>query len=154
MRLYRLTPKKYAGDTSGEGSKRKGGRWNPTGSPVHYTSSSAALAVLEFLVHVDPDCMPPMKLITYEIPDDLVVEFIGELPAGWQDSPPPKTLADAGAQWLESQETLALKVPAVLFPDGPDTNILVNPLHPDMHKLTTLTSIDFSFDQRLLDKKK
>lgn len=150
MFLYRLTPTKYASDTSGVGAKLKGGRWNPQGSPIHYTSSSAALAVLEFLVHVDVSELPPVSLITYQIPDELVAIFQQDLPADWKKSPPTKKLCALGKQWLDSQSSLALIVPAFLFPDGPDTNILVNPLHSDFIQMETVKTVKFEFDPRLL----
>ena len=36
----------------GEGARVEGGRWNSPGTPVVYTSQSAALAALELLVHL------------------------------------------------------------------------------------------------------
>ena len=42
----------------GDGARRYGGRWNPPGYPVVYTSGSLALAALEILVHVDLDLAP------------------------------------------------------------------------------------------------
>jgi RES domain-containing protein len=152
MLVYRLTPKRFADDTSGEGARRKGGRWNPRGVPVHYTSSSASLAVLEFLIHVDPEDLPPVVLVTYEMPDALVEDYAGPLPKGWRKSPPPKKLVEIGGTWMKAGSALALRVPAVLFPDGPDTNILLNPRHSDFHKLKTISAVDFEFDQRLLEK--
>ena len=152
MFLYRLTPTKYASDTSGEGAKRKGGRWNPPGLPIHYTSSSAALAVLEYLIHLDPSDLPPMSMVTYEIPDEKIVNCTETLPKNWKESPPPKKLAEIGKKWLESKSSLALSVPTVLFPHGPESNILINPLHPDFSEMRTLKTEIFEFDQRLLEK--
>ena len=45
-------------DLDGEGARLHGGRWNSVGTPVVYTSSTLALAVLEMLVHVDPEDLP------------------------------------------------------------------------------------------------
>lgn len=150
MLVYRLTPTRYAADTSGIGAKLKGGRWNPPGYAIHYTSTSAALSVLEFLVHVDVSELPPMSLITYEIPDDLICTYSETLPDRWQESPPPIELSEIGRQWLTSQSSLALIVPAVLFPAGHESNVLVNPSHPDFSKVKTVGISPFEFDQRLL----
>jgi RES domain-containing protein len=153
MLLYRLTHRKFAADVSGEGAKRLGGRWNPPGWPVHYTSTSASLAVLEYLLHVDPEDLPPVVLVTYCLPDALVSEILpAPLPRTWRSVPAPARLAQIGRQWLESQRSLALRVPSVLFPDGPEYNVLVNPQHPASTEMTTLRSAPFTFDPRLFHK--
>lgn len=153
MLLFRLALRKYAEDISGEGAKQAGGRWNPVGYPLHYTSTTAALAVLETLLHVDPDDLPPVILVTYRIPDEKVVPYEGPLPKHWQHIPAPARLAEIGRQWLESHSSLALRVPSVLLPHGPDANVLVNPQHPDLVTLTIEQSQPFSFDPRLVEKR-
>lgn len=152
MLLYRLAPKKYAEDISGEGARRVGGRWNPVGYPVHYVSTSAALAVLEFLVHVDPDDLPPMVLVTCRIPDEKVTVYSGALPENWRSYPAPAKLPEIGRQWLESKTSLALQVPSVIFPEGPEANVMINPLHPEISDLTILKQEPFTFDTRLFRK--
>jgi RES domain-containing protein len=122
------------------------------GSPVLYTSTSAALAVLEFLVHVDPDDLPPMVLVTYRIPDEKVTAYAGTLPENWRSYPAPARLHEIGRQWLESKTSLALQVPSVLFPEGPEANVLINPLHPAIADLTVLKQAPFAFDTRLFRK--
>lgn len=119
---------------------------------MHYTSSSAALAVLEYLVHVDPADLPPMELVTYQIPDDEIMVYDGPLPENWRQSPPPHKLTAIGKKWADSQASLALQVPTLLFPDGPEVNVLVNPLHPHAKKLATLKRAAFEFDRRLFKK--
>lgn len=42
----------------GQGAKINGGRWNPIGTEVAYTSSSLALAALELLVHLGAKASP------------------------------------------------------------------------------------------------
>jgi len=149
MLLYRIAHKKYATDASGEGARRKGGQWNPRGVSIHYTSSTAGLAILEVLVHVDPDDLPPVQLVTYELPNALVEDFKGKLPRDWFKVPSPPQLASAGEKWVNSGSSLALRVPATLFPNGPDMNVLINPNHPDINKLKTISIVDFGFDPRL-----
>jgi len=46
MIVYRLVVAEYSEDLSGEGAKRDGGRWNPPGVAVIYTSENLPLAVL------------------------------------------------------------------------------------------------------------
>src|SRR5215475_11096126 len=54
MRIWRISTARYE-DTalSGIGASLVPGRWNKTGQPVVYCSSSLALATLEVLVHLD-----------------------------------------------------------------------------------------------------
>jgi RES domain-containing protein len=54
---YRVARRPYA-TLTGEGARRYGGRFNPPGIPVVYTSQSIALAVLEILVHLDKSEVP------------------------------------------------------------------------------------------------
>ena len=64
MRLYRISKSKYAKDTSGEGSKLYGGRWNLKGIPAIYTADSAANAVLETIVHSPLKIVPKKKEVS------------------------------------------------------------------------------------------
>lgn len=152
MLLYRLSPKKYQTRTDGEGAKRVGGRWSPKGFAVHHTSTTAGLAVLESLVHFDPEDIPPSVLVTYRIPDHMVTVYTASLPKNWRNVPPPPALSTIGKQWLESNFSLALRVPSVLFPNGPDANVLVNPMHPEISHLTIILNEPFAFDPRLFRK--
>jgi hypothetical protein len=111
------------------------------------------MSALELLVHVDPEDLPPLALITYEIPDDMVCNYDGELPADWELSSSSKKLAEIGKAWLEGQSSLALRVPTILFPNGVESNVLVNPLHPDFRALRTVQIEDFEFDPRLFKEK-
>lgn len=53
MLVYRLIKERFlASPLSVEGSRRWGGRWNPPGSGVLYTSASPELTLLEQLVHL------------------------------------------------------------------------------------------------------
>ena len=51
MTVYRFTHKKFAGELSGTGARLVGGRWNPVGVSVVYTSESISLALLEVLAN-------------------------------------------------------------------------------------------------------
>ncbi len=52
MTVYRFTHKKFAGELSGTGARLVGGRWNPVGVSVVYTSESISLALLEVLANI------------------------------------------------------------------------------------------------------
>jgi len=52
-----------------------------------------------------------------------------------------------GDDWLQAGGQLALRVPSTLIPE--ETNILLNPLHPDFTQITQSKASNFSFDTRL-----
>ena len=51
MIVYRFAHRKFARELSGTGARVNGGRWNPPGIPVIYTSESISLALLEVLAN-------------------------------------------------------------------------------------------------------
>ena len=54
IRVWRLT-QPHTAAFDGTGARRYGGRWNPRGTAVVYTSATLSLAVMELLVHLDDD---------------------------------------------------------------------------------------------------
>jgi RES domain-containing protein len=59
MRVWRISKAKYAHSAfSGEGARLFDARWNFAGTPMVYTSSSLALAAIEYFVHLDPSEAP------------------------------------------------------------------------------------------------
>lgn len=55
MLVYRLYKSTYIRDPlSAEGARRAGGRWNPKGIPILYTSATPELALLEIIAHLNP----------------------------------------------------------------------------------------------------
>ena len=72
MIVYRFCHKKYARELSGIGAKLKGGRWNPPGIAVLYTSASISLALLEILANAySLDDLQMIQLMEIEIPNHL-----------------------------------------------------------------------------------
>jgi RES domain-containing protein len=136
---------------SGEGARLHGGRWNPPGVALVYTSASLSLAALEQLVHADPADLLPSDLVAVEIrvPDRLRVEEVrvDSLPRDWARHPAPDTLASLGAAWVSSGRTALLRVPSAVVPT--ESNLLVNPAHPDAARLLVRSRSPFSFDPRL-----
>lgn len=151
MNVFRITRAKYAKDISGTGARLYGGRWNPKGLAVLYTAESRALAALELLVHLPPHLLPEdIKLITLEVPDDLLVEtwLVSELPQTWRRYPASDELAAMGEKWVLSGKSLILKVPSVIIPQ--EFNILINPIHEAFDRVEILTVEDFRIDDRLV----
>ena len=151
MRAWRLVKSRYASTAfDGEGARLHGARWNSVGTRVAYASSSAALAVLEVLVHLeDVTVLPSYSLVLASLPDDAVEELEPSLlPAGWRSSPPPPAAQAIGDAWIRSGRSLALRVPSVLVPD--EHNVLINPEHRDFATLRVEASEPYGFDPRLL----
>ena len=152
MRVWRICRKPYV-DTAldGIGGMYTSGRWHSKGNPIVYTASSAALAALELLVHVDPLTAPAdLRLLAIELPDDLSIEVLEPitLPEGWHSVPAPAALQTLGSSWLTSGRTAALNVPSAVI--KVERNILLNPRHPEVQRVRILSDKAFSFDTRLL----
>jgi RES domain-containing protein len=136
----------------GEGARLYGGRWNSPGRPVIYTSSTLALAALEYLVHVEPaDAPADLVALTIEIPDALPVQTVAvsSLPKGWAKATGSTACQDIGDAWLAAGACSLLRVPAAPIPE--DANVLVNPLHPAAAKIAIVSERPFTFDPRLLE---
>lgn len=154
--LWRVTRRRFA-DLRGEGARLYGGRWNPVGVPCVYLSSTLSLAVLETLVHTDPDLIPP-DLVAVRVdvdgldaqepdPDDLPGDWLTEI--GNSDT------QAFGAAWARSERTPLLVLPSALLPPSAgaaERNILLNPSHPDARPLDVAATTPFSFDSRLFSR--
>lgn len=135
----------------GEGARRYGGRWNSPGRPAVYTSSSRALAALEYLVHVDPVNVPSdLVLLTIDVPETASRLAIdpAALPAGWAAEPEPPECQALGDAWLGAGTSLALEVPAAPVPE--ERNVILDPRHPAHAGVRVVSSRPFVYDPRLL----
>lgn len=147
MILYRFSHIKYAGELSGEGAKLRGGRWNPVGLPVVYTSESISLALLEILANSSTlEELQMIRLTEVEIPGtpDRHEIKVQNLKKNWQ-------LDFDYTQWMgkeimNSGRSLLVQCPSAIIPR--EKNYLINPAHPDFKKIKVSVS-DFYFDQRL-----
>lgn len=137
----------------GEGARLNGGRWNTEGVAVVYGSESLSLAMLEYLVHIDPALIPD-DLIAMEVvlPDDPALGAVvdpAQFPAGdWRTYPAPEWQAELGDLWVEDATFLWLAVPSAIVPE--EHNVLVNPRHPRMGDVRTVGTRPFRFDRRLV----
>ncbi|MDN7431982.1 RES family NAD+ phosphorylase [Burkholderia multivorans] len=155
MKLYRLAKERkghyMADDLSGNGAAIAGGRWNPRGMRVLYTCCHASTSLLEALVHMS-GILPAggLFLVTLEVPDAIYEgAFEPELPPDWATlTEDPASTARIGREWLEKGEQLAMRVPSVVCPT--DSNLLLNPLHPDFAATVKVISKEpFKLDPRL-----
>lgn len=150
MRVYRLCAPKHAkSPLDGEGARLFGGRWNPRGHAMVYTSEHLSLAVLEVLVHLEPAQLKPARVaIAVDVPDrDVELLDLDALPKQWRGARAQRALQELGLAWLREGRSLALKVPSAVIPQ--EHNVLLNPSHPRHPRLTPDTGEPFSFDPRL-----
>ena len=152
MRLWRLSGVAHARAFDGGYGLFFDGRWNTAGHAVTYCSTSPALCVLEKLVHIeDPELMPPLVMVRYDVPDELSVETIdlGELPATWREQ---ESWTQArGDRWHDGQDAPLLRVPSAIVPsaDSPDVNLLINHRHPAASRIEIALTEPFALDARL-----
>jgi RES domain-containing protein len=151
IRVWRITSPRHVGDAfTGEGARLYGGRWNPPGVALVYTSSTLSLCALEYFVHLDPTLAPDrLAAIPADLPAGFEVPLLplADLPADWRSYPAPGRLQDIGSAWVREARSFALRVPSAIIPD--EHNILLNPRHPDHHRLRVHAAQAFSFDPRM-----
>jgi RES domain-containing protein len=151
MRVWRLCKAEHAATAfSGEGAILYAGRWHHAGTPVIYTAESRSLAVLEQLVHLSRNRLPPhFVCFGVDVPDELepAVVPLAELPAGWRRHPAPGELRDLGTRWAASGASVCLAVPSAVVPA--ERNFLLNPRHPDFARLAIGAAEPFDLDERL-----
>ncbi|TXE13301.1 RES family NAD+ phosphorylase [Algoriphagus aquimarinus] len=149
MKVYRIAGKKHASNIYGSGAAMFGGRWNKKGSPVLYTGESKELALLEIIVHTPPAIVPALDILTLEIPDDSIYEIeIKDLPDNWTNYPAPSILAEIAEEWINSNRSIALKVPSSVIHSS--RNYILNCRHPEYHRVKVIEQVEFRFDQRLI----
>jgi RES domain-containing protein len=150
MIIYRVAHLEFC-NTSGEGAKRFGGRWNLPGTPALYGSLSIAVALLERLT-IDPEIFSSERYVLYGVmefdcPDDLVYEpAIKELPENWDAIPPQVVSQQLGTQLFEEGK-LCFTVPSVV--DRSSLNAVINPLSPIFKKIGVKT-YPLTLDKRII----
>lgn len=153
--VYRIQKARFVPTMlSGESARLYGGRWNPEGTPLVYTSASPELAVLETLVHLDGTPLadlPPFVQATLALPDNSV-EIIPEveLPTDWQEVPGSEHVTQFLLPRLQpAYPFMAFAVPSTVSPGSPTLNILLNPLHPLIAQVQVVAVTPWIFDKRL-----
>jgi len=145
--VFRITTERWAGVLTASGYPA---RWNSKGTHIIYTASSRALACLENLVHRSGEGLnQQFKITEIYIPDSVSVESINHknLPEGWYQMDDYHYCQKIGDNWIEHAESLALKVPSSIIRD--ESNILINPHHPEFSEVKVKNITPFTFDDRL-----
>ncbi|TCU73681.1 RES domain-containing protein [Bradyrhizobium sp. R2.2-H] len=145
MELWRIS--NYV-DLSGIGGLRAAGRWHSQGRRIVYLADHPSSALLEMLVHMDRDLIPPTyQLLRIAVPDEIVVETVkSELPTDWRTQT--MVSREIGDGWLDRSVSALLQVPSAISARG--DNFLLNPAHPDAAHVSISEVIHAPFDPRLL----
>jgi len=135
----------------GEGAMHGSARWHHKGTRVAYASANPSLALLEILVHVNPDDFGEKTLVIAEVPDDAVEdvspERLVQLLRDADDGDRERTSRHFGSTWAREGRSLALRVPSLVVPH--DRNVVVNPLHPRRGEVVEVARDRVSLDPRL-----
>lgn len=153
VQAWRIVKTRFAASAfDGEGAREFGGRFNSVGTPLVYAASSRSLAILEMLVHIgDEKVLPSYSICSVEFDRSAVRKLdVQDLPATWQDDPPPPELLAIGDAWVAGHESLVLEVPSVVVPS--EANYLINPNHAAFSTLRIGTAQPLTIDRRLLRK--
>lgn len=148
--VWRLVKTRYSRSAfDGEGSRLYGGRWSSPGTVVAYGSESAALAILEVLVHLQ-GAGPPrsFSLVSAEVPDEVVENLeANRLPRSWKQFPPSSETQAIGDAWVREGRSAALRVPSVILEAS--HNYLVSPAHPAFGSIKVGVPQRIDLDSRL-----
>lgn len=152
MKVWRLCGALYGEAAfTGQGGLYAARRWNEKGHLIVYTSTSRALAAVEYFVNLEPHQAPGDLLMTEaELPDSLVAKLdLAELPEDWFTLNN-RECRRIGTEWLKSRRSAGLMVPSV--PVRGDWNVLLNPTHPNFSRVKVVARSPFFYDVRMFKK--
>jgi RES domain-containing protein len=115
------------------------GRWHVSGMHVIYAAEHASLAVLETLIHAGGRKIPPRVITRIHIPGDLALAS-----APWIPMPDSQAF---GERWVREARTAVLRVPSIAV-NRMESNFVLNPRHPDFHRIEHEAAEKFIFDLR------
>ena len=150
MKAYRIALTTYC-DTSGEGAKLYGGRWNLPGSPAIYAGSSLSACLLERLT-IDPELLSAERYLLYSVMEFEMPEHLifypnkKELPIDWDQIPSIKASMEYGSNLLKSGIT-CFAVPSVV--DSSSLNFVINPRAGQFHLIEHMT-YPLQLDKRII----
>lgn len=153
MLVYRIAKKEYVEDLSGTGAALYGGRWNPKGINMVYTSGNIALAYVEYFVH-NYHLLENIHvcMVSVELPKKISIleVFPEELPEKWYDQRSKIAVTqEIGKRFVQHTDVYVLKVPSAVVPG--EFNYLLNPLKKEHQHTRIKETIDpLVYDKRLL----
>lgn len=150
MLVYRLYKSTYITEPlSAEGARRAGGRWNPKGYPILYTSATPELALLEIVAHLNPSFVPSFHLLVLDIPEEHQNVALTELPVNWQDEQEVELVQSHLLDWLKDPAVLTVSVPSAIV--SRSRNYLLHTLHPGFNeRVKIIENAPFGIDARLI----
>ncbi len=150
MLVYRLYKSSYIAEPlSAEGARRAGGRWNPKGFPILYTSATPELALLEVVAHLNPSFIPSFHLLVLDIPEAYRTVSLTELAEDWQDEQPDDALPFYLLDWLKQPDVLTVSVPSAIV--SRSRNYLLHTLHPGFQDgVKIIENEPFQIDGRVI----
>ena len=153
IRVYRICDRRYSKSAfDGEGARLYGGRWNPVGLPMVYTSGSISLAILETLVNIqDPEDLPgKLVIIPADLPDGLPLRRFDSksLPPQWRTPTISRITQELGKRWFLEDGEVVVAVPSVVVLT--ESNYLINPRHTGFSRILVHKPQRLHFDPRLL----
>jgi RES domain-containing protein len=151
LTTWRIVKARHAASAfNGEGARVEGGRWSSPGTPVVYTSQSAALAALEMLVHLGRSSILRAYVLIPCTFGEAGVSRLDRrrLPKNWRSYPAPSELQSIGDEWVKSGTSAILEVPSAVIET--ESNYVLNPHHREFHAVRILNPQPFEFDLRLL----
>jgi RES domain-containing protein len=127
------------------------GRWNSKGVVVVYTAEHPALAALEMLTSWDDyETFNNYHLYRCEFGEDEVVDALEDVYVSGMDPVDKSATQKFGDRWVESRESVILRVPSVVVPAS--LNYVLNPDHPDFDRVIKRENLGpFKFDERILE---
>ena len=121
--------------------------------PTIYAGTSFAVCLVEVLVHANRKTPPTAaRYVEAVVPDDVSREtFDPDSHSGWDD-PLDSSIAQAfGRAWIEERRSALLIVPSVVT-GGRDTNVVVNPDHPEAARILVGPEKPVTLDPRLFGR--
>ncbi len=147
MQIYRIVKTDHA-NLDGIGGMFVAGRWHEKGHRIIYCSESRALAVLEYMVHINDfsDLPDDLVLLTIKVPETdpiLQIDHL-KLPARWKSKV--GITRKIGTEFLLKKGSPILQVPSVIIPE--ESNYLLNPDHEMARKCEIIDSKSCFLDAR------
>jgi RES domain-containing protein len=105
--------------------------------------------MIEYFVHVAPDDPPKdLVVVAVDVPDGVSRLHVvaKKLPTDWRQTPALPELATIGDSFALEGNAAILIVPSALAPF--ESNWLINPGHPEFHKIRVLAQEAFRYDAR------
>lgn len=150
MIVYRIANEAYKEDISGYGAALYGSRWNSIGVYLLYTSQFISLSILESLVHLKKNQIPPTQyLLHIELPDRHTTSEISykKIKKNWHKEI--EYTQWLGDQFIKQKQSLVLRVPSAIVLQ--ESNFLLNPLHTEFKKVKIISSELLQLDKRLTE---